>query len=480
MAYKHILIAVDLSPESKVLVEKAVSMARPYNAKVSLIHVDVNYSDLYTGLIDVNLGDMQKRISEETHHALSELSTNAGYPITETLSGSGDLAQVLVDAIKKYDMDLVLCGHHQDFWSKLMSSARQLINTVHIDMLIVPLRDADDSLLQTATRPAGQFTSAADGDDLAQLLYTSGTTSKPKGAMMSHRALVAEYLSSIIALDFTAEDRPLVAMPLYHSAAMHVFLLPYLSLGATVRLLAAPDIPRMLELVETEHIGSLFLAPTVWVPLANHPDLATRDLSSLRKAQYGASIMPVTVLQRLRQSQPGIGFYNCFGQSELGPLCTVLRPEEHDARPASCGRPVFHVEARVMTADGAPAAPGEPGEIQYRSPQLLSGYWNRPDATAEAFDPEGWFRTGDVAVIDADGMHRIIGRESVDLIKSGGYRIGAGEIETVLLGYPGVDEVAVVGVQVAAGGLHRGVPEDVLEDVQRDARVGHPGRPGVA
>ena len=91
MAYKHILIAVDLSPESKVLVEKAVSMARPYNAKVSLIHVDVNYSDLYTGLIDVNLGDMQKRISEETHHALSELSTGAGYPITETLSGSGDV-----------------------------------------------------------------------------------------------------------------------------------------------------------------------------------------------------------------------------------------------------------------------------------------------------------------------------------------------------------------------------------------------------
>ena len=95
-------------------------MARPYNAKVSLIHVDVNYSDLYTGLID------------------------AGYPITETLSGSGDLGQVLVDAIKKYDMDLVVCGHHQDFWSKLMSSARQLINTVHVDMLIVPLRDEEE------------------------------------------------------------------------------------------------------------------------------------------------------------------------------------------------------------------------------------------------------------------------------------------------------------------------------------------------
>jgi len=145
MAYQHILIAVDLSPESKLLVDKAVSMARPYNGKVSLIHVDVNYSDLYTGLIDVNLGDMQKRISEETRTALAELAANAGYPITETLSGSGDFGQVLVDAVKQYQVDLVVCGHHQDFWSKLMSSARQLINTLHIDMLIVPLRDDEEA-----------------------------------------------------------------------------------------------------------------------------------------------------------------------------------------------------------------------------------------------------------------------------------------------------------------------------------------------
>ncbi|GAA0474023.1 MULTISPECIES: universal stress protein UspA [Tatumella] len=143
MSYKHILVAVDLSPESQLLVEKAVSLASPYNAKVSLIHVDVNYSDLYTGLIDVNLGDMQKRISEETQSALTHLSTSAGYPISQTLSGSGDLAQVLIDAIHKYHADLVICGHHQDFWSKLMSSARQLINTVHIDMLIVPMKDEE-------------------------------------------------------------------------------------------------------------------------------------------------------------------------------------------------------------------------------------------------------------------------------------------------------------------------------------------------
>ncbi|HGJ5883703.1 universal stress protein UspA [Arsenophonus sp.] len=143
MAYKHILVTVDLSPESKVLVDKAVSMAKPYNAKVSLIHVDVNYSDLYTGLIDVNLGDMEQRITKETHHALTKLAKEADYKIEKELSGRGDLGPVLVDAIKEYKVDLVVCGHHQDFWSKLMSSARQLINTVHVDMLIVPLKDSD-------------------------------------------------------------------------------------------------------------------------------------------------------------------------------------------------------------------------------------------------------------------------------------------------------------------------------------------------
>ncbi|MFS1563198.1 MAG: universal stress protein UspA [Candidatus Arsenophonus phytopathogenicus] len=143
MAYKHILVTVDLSPESKVLVDKAVSMAKPYNAKVSLIHVDVNYSDLYTGLIDVNLGDMEQRITKETHHALTKLAKEADYKFEKELSGRGDLGQVLVDTIKKYKVDLVVCGHHQDFWSKLMSSARQLINTVHVDMLIVPLKDSD-------------------------------------------------------------------------------------------------------------------------------------------------------------------------------------------------------------------------------------------------------------------------------------------------------------------------------------------------
>jgi len=281
-------------------------------------------------------------------------------------------------------------------------------------------------------------------DELVQLLYTSGTTSAPKGAMMSHAALVAEYVSSVISLDLTAGDRPLVAMPLYHSAGMHVFLLPYLSLGARVRLLPAPDVPEILRLVQEERIGSLFLAPTVWVPLSNHPDLDTRDLSSLTKAQYGASIMPVTVLQRLRARYPDIGFWNCFGQSELGPLCTVLRPEEHEARPAAAGRPVFFVQARVVDADGAQVAPGEPGEIQYRGPQLFSGYWGKEEQTADAFMGE-WFRSGDQVTVDAAGYVTVVDRIK-DVINTGGVLVAPREVEDVVYELDGVAEVAVIGL----------------------------------
>ena len=143
--YKHILLAVDLSDESEVLLKKAVGVARRNEAELSIIHVDVNFSDLYTGLIDVNMSSMQDRISSETQKALLDLAEHAGYPIgypiKEKLSGSGDLGQVLTDAIDKYDVDLLVTGHHQDFWSKLMSSTRQVMNTIKIDMLVVPLRD---------------------------------------------------------------------------------------------------------------------------------------------------------------------------------------------------------------------------------------------------------------------------------------------------------------------------------------------------
>src|SRR3954470_11406716 len=280
-------------------------------------------------------------------------------------------------------------------------------------------------------------------DDLAQLLYTSGTTAAPKGAMMTHRAFVAEYVSCVVALDMDADDVPLHPLPLYHSAQMHAFLMPYLMLGATNHVVEKPDPADVLQRVERDGITSLFAPPTVWIALSEHPDFATRDLSSLRKAYYGASIMPVPVLQRLRDALDGVGFYNAFGQSEIAPLATVLRPEEHDARPDSAGRPVLFVEIKVVDDQGQDVTAGGQGEVLYRSPQLCTGYWDKPQDTEEAF-AGGWFHSGDLVRIDEQGYIFVVDRVK-DVINTGGVLVASREVEEALYTHPAVAEVAVIG-----------------------------------
>ena len=139
--YKHILVAVDLSEESLVLLRKGANIAEKFGAKLSLIHVDVNFADLDTGLIDINRSSVQDSVIAETSKALNDLAGQITYPVTEKLNGTGDFSQVLEEAVDKHDVDLLITGHHQDFWSKFMSSTRQLMNSVKVDMLVVPLDD---------------------------------------------------------------------------------------------------------------------------------------------------------------------------------------------------------------------------------------------------------------------------------------------------------------------------------------------------
>ncbi|WP_399094694.1 acyl-CoA synthetase [Streptomyces sp. BBFR2] len=315
----------------------------------------------------------------------------------------------------------------------------------------LPLRDAPDGLLAriaAARRDAPQADPddlpGDDGDTLVQLLYTSGTTALPKGAMMTHRALVHEYTSAVVALDLEETDRPLHALPLYHSAQLHVFLMPYLAVGAENTLVDGPDAEQLFSLVETGRVDSLFAPPTVWIGLARHPDFTVRDLRGLRKAYYGASIMPVPVLEQLRSRLPKLAFYNCFGQSEIGPLATVLGPREHAGRMDSCGRPVLFVEAKVVDENGREVPDGERGEIVYRSPQLCSGYWDKPQETAEAFRG-GWFHSGDLAVRDADGYFAVVDRVK-DVINSGGVLVASRQVEDALYTHPQVAEAAVIGL----------------------------------
>lgn len=285
---------------------------------------------------------------------------------------------------------------------------------------------------------------AVDDGDIAQILYTSGTTGAPKGAMLTHRALLSEYASCIVACEFGEQDRALAALPLYHTAQMHAFLMPQMLVGAETLLMEAPDAAGCLRLIEAHRLDSFFAPPTVWINLLRHPDFATRDLSSLRRAYYGAAIMPLPVLQELRARLPGLLVYNCYGQSEVAPLATVLKPHEHDARPASVGRPALNVRTRVVDEAGQEVPPGTQGEIVHRTPHLMLGYWDKPEETARAFQG-GWFRSGDVGVMDAEGYLSVVDRIK-DVINTGGVLVASREVEEALFTHPAVSEVAVIAV----------------------------------
>jgi fatty-acyl-CoA synthase len=282
------------------------------------------------------------------------------------------------------------------------------------------------------------------GTDLVQVIYTSGTTGAPKGAMMTHRAYLAEYGAVVEAMDFSAGDRSLAALPLYHTAQMHAFTMPQILVGGETLLIEAPEPARVLALFEAERVTSFFAPPTVWIALLRHPDFVKRDLSSLQRIYYGAAIMPVPVLHELRERLPAALPYNCYGQSEIAPLATVLRPEEHADRPASVGRPVSTVETRIVDSGMRDVPPGERGEIVHRSPQLLVGYWGKPEETEAAFEG-GWFHSGDVGTMDDEGYITIVDRTK-DVINTGGVLVASREVEDAILTHPAVSECAVVGL----------------------------------
>ncbi len=302
-----------------------------------------------------------------------------------------------------------------------------------------------DVLATALDRDAPRLPAAlSDDDDLAQFLYTSGTTAAPKGAVMTHRAFISEYASCIFELEVSGSDVALAALPLYHSAQMHCFSMPQILVGATTHLIEAPTPDIVLALIELHRITSFFAPPTVWISLLRHPDFDKRDLSTLHNIYYGASIMPVPVLEELRRRLPGVRPFNCYGQSEIGPLATVLRPEEHDARPASAGRPILNVETRIVDSEMSDVPPGIHGEIVHRSPQLLERYWDKPEETTEAF-AGGWFHSGDVGFVDDEGYLFVVDRVK-DIIKTGGIVVAGREVEEALFKHPSVSEVAVIGL----------------------------------
>jgi fatty-acyl-CoA synthase len=209
-------------------------------------------------------------------------------------------------------------------------------------------------------------------------------------------------------------------------------------------LLAAPDPAAMIDAIAAHGATSAFAPPTVWIALLAHPRCQPAAVGSLRKGYYGAAIMPVHVVHELTERLPELRLWNFYGQTELGPLATCLGPEEQLSRAGSAGRPVLHVQTRVVDDAMRDVAPGAVGEVVHRSVQVMLGYFRDPERSAAA-TAGGWFHSGDLATRDAEGYITIVDRKK-DMINTGGENVSSREVEEVLFEHPGVAEVAVVAV----------------------------------
>lgn len=306
-----------------------------------------------------------------------------------------------------------------------------------------------EDLTQGEGRPAR----LVDPDAVAGIFYTGGTTGLPKGAMLSHRNLVANAKHMLINQRYTDADTYLHAAPMFHLADGASTLALTWVAGRHV-IIPAFEPERWLRTVAAERVTRALLVPTMISMVVNHPAVVEHDVSSLRGMLYGASPMPQGLLRRAMEVLP-CDWTQAYGMTEAAPVVTNLTPDDHRRGAAgeqpyadrlrSAGRPVVGVEAEVRRADGSRAGVGETGEIWARGPNIMRGYWNRPQETAAALDAEGWYRTGDAAYADAGGYLFVVDRIK-DMIISGGENVYSAEVENAIYQHSAVLECAVFGV----------------------------------
>ncbi|MCL4434955.1 MAG: AMP-binding protein [Actinobacteria bacterium] len=282
-----------------------------------------------------------------------------------------------------------------------------------------------------------------DRDPLTYL-YTSGTTSAPKGVVGSHLSIYLESMTCVVESGFTAKERTAAMMPFFHTAQLNGVITPAIAVGGTIFVMRTFDPAALLELVEREKITFVFGLPMMYRIMIDHPDIHKRDLSSLRRALYAMAPMPDKDLKR------AIETFKCefalgFGQTEMAPLTTVFKPEDQLSYPGSVGSQIVNVQTAVMDENGGILAPGEVGEIVYRGPHAMEGYLHDEEATSTAFQ-YGWFHSGDTGHFDEHGILWFDDRTK-DVIKTGGENVASIEVEkAIYAAEEGIMEVVVIGL----------------------------------
>ncbi len=282
---------------------------------------------------------------------------------------------------------------------------------------------------------------AVDAEDIVCLLFTGGTTGTPKAAQISHRMIAWNTLNTLVH-EIQRGDVTLTHTPMFHTGGLFVYTLPLLTVGGTVVLMRKWTADDMLALIAAERITLLFCVPTQYQMMLDSPKFAGASFASVRFLTSGGAPLPVPVLQAYRAAH-GVAFKQGFGMTEFGPGIFSMRPEFAETKAGSIGQPNYFVDAKVVGDDGEQRPVGEVGELVLKGPSACSGYFADPAATAAAFDAHGWFHTGDLARVDADGFFTIVDRKK-DMFISGGENVYPVEIEAVLYTHPAVAQCAVV------------------------------------
>jgi len=296
-------------------------------------------------------------------------------------------------------------------------------------------------LLQRATSHEPRTTISPE--DPYCLLYTSGTTGKPKGVIVPHRMVSFNALSTACSWQLREDDVSPIFTPLYHAGALGAFLTPILAIGGTIVLHAGFDPAEVWRTMAAERCTVALGVPTIWKLLMEAPEFATVDLSHVRWLISGGAPLPLYIIETYQKR--GVVFRQGYGLTEVGVNCFAMTSEDSVRKAGAIGKPLLFTEARVAGENGAELPPGEVGELWLRGPHVCAGYWSNPEATAASLDGDGWFHTGDLARRDEDRFYTIAGRKK-DVIISGGVNIYPAEIEGELLLHPSVRDAAVVGV----------------------------------